>query len=63
MGVDKESHFASSKLEPGVTMVSQGLFSVMNVKMIRVQSSTHCCTGTKKELSRNHFPEPALFLR
>lgn len=35
MGIDKESHFASSKLEPGVTKVSQGLFSVMNIKMIR----------------------------
>lgn len=35
MGIDKESHFASSKLEPVVMMVSQGLFSVMNVKMIR----------------------------
>lgn len=34
MGIEKNSNFTSSKLESVVIMVSQGLFSVMNVKMI-----------------------------
>lgn len=34
MGIEKKSNFTSSKLKSVVIMVSQGLFSVMNVKMI-----------------------------
>lgn len=64
MGIDKESHFASSKREPVVTMVSQGLFSVMNVKMVREFSTLLTAAwplgGNCQETI---FPEPALLLR
>lgn len=54
-GIEKGSDFTSSKLQPVVTVVGQGLLSAMNVKMISY-STFHYCTSLERELLRNHFP-------